>query len=359
MTEKSCSICNAKILRDKYRSFFPSSLNSLVEITKASIYTCDKCGFSGVTESIRHDRLMLYYSQYYNAKADKAFQNSKFARLKTKTYIFNERYMGQLQTLSVFKALKKDTSYLEIGSGKGDLFNILIHSGLGGKFTVLEPQNAARMILDHYDVEAIDGDITDPNALSGQKFDVIFLSHVLEHFNPSDVKTVITNIRKLLNDDGIFLCEIPHADLDAYPEACENIVPHLSFFSKKSAKLLMEQCDLKVIYCETVSLSQREKDNVSLIQAALDKGLLNAVLDEKDRMMINHYTRQRHDKISKKERWKASIILTCATLFGITLTAKVINLIKVLNRDHEMTRLLNQSNVVREHGENIRLLMKL
>lgn len=57
------------------------------------------------------------------------------------------------------------------------------------------------------------GDITKPFQLfndddNEQKFDIITAWDVLEHPKPEDIPHVISNIKKHLNDDGVFICLI-------------------------------------------------------------------------------------------------------------------------------------------------------
>ena len=173
--------------------------------------------------------------QNTSGKAFKTANQSHYLKfLTSNSWILNPRYIAQLQLLSHFKKLDSQTSYLEIGSGKGDFFNLLKSSGRSGNFFALEPQEAAQEHLDEYGVQIINANITEPKVLGEKKFDVIILSHALEHFNPHDLKAICKNIYDGLDKGGILLCEVPNADLYSFPNAVENIVPHLSFFTKNA-----------------------------------------------------------------------------------------------------------------------------
>jgi SAM-dependent methyltransferase len=352
-----CAICHQKLNPHNFYGYQPSSVNALVEFSTAKIYCCEHCGFSGIAEEIGDERLSLYYSKYYNAKSLKEDRIGLSSSFRCRTHIYNPRYLAQLETIKLFKTLTPETRYLEIGSGKGDLFNLLTHSCLGGNFTALEIDESAIQILNYYGVSLKKGDIKDENIMNEEKFDVIFLSHTLEHFNPSDVERILKNIKRLLDKDGVFLCEVPNADLKSYPNACENIVPHLSFFTKKSLKLIVNKLGFKIVFFTAVGLSQKGKNHATVTKRRVESGYLDTHLIEEDGILVNVNLDQ--SQFSLKHFLKRFIIYLSSKILGEKLTAWLFNTMKLIKNQHPSKYLDDDTNKVLEDGENLRILLKL
>jgi 2-polyprenyl-3-methyl-5-hydroxy-6-metoxy-1,4-benzoquinol methylase len=84
-----------------------------------------------------------------------------------------------------------------------------------------------------------------------KKFDVIILSHVLEHL--VDFRKVLLNIKNLLVDDGIFFIEVPNCKNFEMLEHSIYTQPHLHHFTKLSLELLLEDLGFKIIKIDTFS----------------------------------------------------------------------------------------------------------
>ena len=78
-------------------------------------------------------------------------------------------------------------------------------------------------------------------------FDIIILSHVLEHYNGCDVRDVLVPLANFLRDeDSRLLVEVPNTDVSHPGMFRKYHVPHLAFFSAKSLRTLAEECGLSV-----------------------------------------------------------------------------------------------------------------
>ena len=117
-----------------------------------------------------------------------------------------------------------------------------------------------------------------PQAITEKKFDVVLMSHVLEHF--IDINAAIDNAKNLLKDDGILVIEVPNfkaLGFDKYLEGwpISEIPRHVNFFTPKSLKKLLKQHSIEVVdekylyYCRQFSnhFLQQEED----IWAALNR----------------------------------------------------------------------------------------
>jgi SAM-dependent methyltransferase len=138
-------------------------------------------------------------------------------------------------------------SLLELGCGTGAVILECQRRGLAKEFSAID-----------YSVEAIDylksrstgiscsvGDITASAFSSGRYFDVVVLSHVLEHLeNPREfLKSVVDRLRL-----RYLICEVPLENLIAsriknlFRDRMQNSAGHVQFFTETSFKKLV-QCD--------------------------------------------------------------------------------------------------------------------
>lgn len=78
---------------------------------------------------------------------------------------------------------------------------------------------------------------------SGGPFDLISLSHVVEHF--ADVKTQLREIAEALRAGGLLFVEVPNQG--AVPEG--DLESHLHFFSRRSLSRLLSLAGLEVVFC--------------------------------------------------------------------------------------------------------------
>ena len=102
---------------------------------------------------------------------------------------------------------------LDIGSAQGGLLKILSENGFSELFA-LEPSDDCVQAINSSSSKSIKAHIGTihsnfDNIFGQAKFDVIILSHVLEHLY--DLSTAIENIKSILSDDGILYIEVPDA----------------------------------------------------------------------------------------------------------------------------------------------------
>jgi len=135
---------------------------------------------------------------------------------------------------------------LDIGCGWGDTFSTLNNMGMKdnlGKYYALEGGKNYKNRLDELGVSLIDwnSDVLEIGENYNNFFDVVFMSHVLEHFNAEHLRDVLSNIYRYLRDGGRLFLEVPNDCANYQLLENENQVPHLSFFSKESlCRLLLD-----------------------------------------------------------------------------------------------------------------------
>lgn len=105
-----------------------------------------------------------------------------------------------------------------------------------------ESLNYARDLFSKINIPSkfIDLDLTQ-NSLD-ETFDTIISFHTLEHIYPEDADAFLSNINKMLNNDGHFIIGLPYEY--AYNDPC-----HVAFYNEQSLNDIMERNGFKTIKC--------------------------------------------------------------------------------------------------------------
>ena len=127
---------------------------------------------------------------------------------------------------------------LDLGCGDGALLVKMRDAG----HTVfgIEPDPDARKVALAQGLNVVDGTGENlPEEIKSQKFDAVFMTHVLEHaLHPIQV---IENVFELLNDGGRFIIEVPNNAAQGLEEAGVlwhwlDVPRHLNFFTPESLR---------------------------------------------------------------------------------------------------------------------------
>jgi 2-polyprenyl-3-methyl-5-hydroxy-6-metoxy-1,4-benzoquinol methylase len=247
-----CSCCFSKNIDQVYdESFF-----------NLPIMKCLDCSFHFVLYEEDEKNMQAYYNETYwpvfrnihnkkisDQKVDKSYLIKKFPTSIRKLIEFT----GVRKSLaySQFKYLKshlKGKTLFEIGPGEGFVLELFEKND----FEVFGIE-ASKENLDIIDRKLRNGKIqtgfAEDISKIDKKFDVIILSHVLEHL--VDCRKVLLNIKNLLNPDGIFFIEVPNCqDFDTLKNSIYN-QPHLHHFTKLSLEILLKDLGFKIIQIDT------------------------------------------------------------------------------------------------------------
>ena len=237
----------------KYTTF--GSMNYPKEMHDIEIKYCKNCTFSFCFPFINKSRLNLYYEKYYNGKSLKSNNSDKdfFVR----NLFYDPRSISQIFLIKKFFNFK-NKKILDIGSGSS-IFYLQLNRTEDKNIEkyIIEPQIINKDWYDYNNIKTLNANILEkmPTDLHN-KFDLITMSHSLEHFNSSDIPKIITNIMFMLKKGGLFFIEVPNANLKKYQFSNENMQPHLSFFTTDSIKQLLERNFFNILFVKTFGENQ-------------------------------------------------------------------------------------------------------
>lgn len=134
----------------------------------------------------------------------------------------------------LLKDTKADSDFLEIGCGTGETLKHL-KQFTSGKLVGVEPSDYAARVGRENNIDVLHGTLDSINFDVEAKFDVIFLIHVLEHFD--DPARAVEIIKSLLKPNGKLVGEVPCIDCLEYKIFKKywiflHLPRHLTFFSR-------------------------------------------------------------------------------------------------------------------------------
>ena len=143
-------------------------------------------------------------------------------------------------------------SILELGCGTGAIIKECQKRGISNKYTGLDYSYEAinYLKINSKGINTIVADMTDANIRINDFYDVIILSHVLEHIQEPGI--MIKSIINKFNFSYIII-EVPLEDLlvskfkGVFIDRKKNKAGHVNFFSSKTIKDLLLKNDLKII----------------------------------------------------------------------------------------------------------------
>ena len=246
-----CPLCGTPTSRLRRWLTMPIDVKKRQAITSGALVWCDACDL-GTTLSQPDDRdlaaaydLPAYYTHGASHMRQVPPRLADRVLLKCAYLCDGGRLMDGAGLLA---RSPQAQSALDIGCGNGNLLVGL--AGDGRYLTGVEPDPEARTVASARGLNVLTGTAeTLPAALSGQRFDLVTLTHVLEHCR--DPLRALHNIRGLLGPSGVFYCEVPNCG-SVYFQTLALIsemldVPrHLHFFTRASLTRLCQKAGLRV-----------------------------------------------------------------------------------------------------------------
>ncbi len=190
------------------------------------IQICKDCGFVFASPLLPEQDIFSYYEKMSN------YENPQHNGLRPQTekkQIF--RYCELINS-----RFPPGTTGKALDIGCATAFGLSLFKSRGWDVLGIDPSHkCVELSKKYYDVRVIEG-FFDVELLQSKKpFDLIILSHVLEHLVCSD--RVITDLRSLLSDQGLVYIEVPCL---LKPNAkCFFSIEHVNFFTPTSLTNIM------------------------------------------------------------------------------------------------------------------------
>jgi len=171
-----------------------------------------------MSESIENKIFENYLSNHYGQveKTDFSSDADVLNLLKKNSAVLNHN-LGQLFSENV----NKTSTILDLGCGYGSFLFFLQSKKYinvtGVDISAQEIFICKRLFSSYTFVQE---DILDFVAHTSQRFDVVYLSHVIEHIKKEDLFVFLEGVKRILNDQGIFVIVAPNSA--AYFNAAAN-----------------------------------------------------------------------------------------------------------------------------------------
>lgn len=192
---------------------------------KMGLLECNECVLVFAAPQPTEDELKQYYSNYWDGSV-------AVSKPSTRRYYLAQS-VSRVQYLSSYMK-DGDLDVLDVGAGLGLFESGLNSCNIKSNYVAVEPDNQQfEKIRTRFGSDNVFLELRDvPN---GRKFDLIVLSHVLEHVkNPHEF---IDSLIPFLKANGLLFVEVPNRDY----RYKDNVESHLLFFNPTSMTKTLEQ----------------------------------------------------------------------------------------------------------------------
>lgn len=224
------------------------------------VYQCDECSLYFIDSPTDEEINSLYKNEYHNNIKNKLFETAKSK-------------MRYARSLSQFNFIKqtidlKNKDICEIGAFDGLLLSLFKKNN--NNVFGYELNDDARV----YAKKKYDIDLKENFLESKSKYDIIILSHVIEHFR--EPKEILIKIKSMLKENGFIYIEVPNSPMTN--ECSYNMLmrylntEHIVNFNMDNLIKFVESVDLKIVRSEynnyNISINN-ENLRISLLEGSL------------------------------------------------------------------------------------------
>lgn len=224
------------------------------------VYQCDECSLYFIDSPTDEEINSLYKNEYHNNIKNKLFETAKSK-------------MRYARSLSQFNFIKqtidlKNKDICEIGAFDGLLLSLFKKNN--NNVFGYELNDDARV----YAKKKYDIDLKENFLESKSKYDIIILSHVIEHFR--EPKEILIKIKSMLKENGFIYIEVPNSPM--LNECSYNMLmrylntEHIVNFNMDNLIKFAESADLKIVRSEynnyNISIDN-ENLRISLLEGSL------------------------------------------------------------------------------------------
>jgi SAM-dependent methyltransferase len=217
--------------------------------TEYSLAWCANCEFGRIAGEFTPSEVSAFYTQgyYTHVSPNETPQSSmRFSdRLRVHLAWRTDRGVN-LSPVEVTRS-KPTPTLCDVGCGSGQAMSAFKQAGYDA--VGVEPDPAARGLASR--IGQVFGGTAEtlPDAIAGREFDIVLLSHVLEHC--IDPAAALRNVKRLLGPDGTAIIEVPNNAAMGFQMFgpgwfFADIPRHLQFFTESSLRKALSRAGLRV-----------------------------------------------------------------------------------------------------------------
>lgn len=223
---KKCKVCNSENI-EKINLFF---------FTFIKINVCKDCKIAFQNPILTKSAINKFYSNFYRQKKSLKKQKELYERgLRRGQYIFKFIDNNTRNKISNLKIL-------EIGSGYGGILSFF--KKMNNHIESVEIDDQCNKFLTT-ELNLLNHRTLDKIIHQKKTFDIIILSHVIEHIN--DINDLFFNIKKIMHDSTIVYIEVP-SFYNNYKLNKRSIqIGHIWYFTEDNINLLLNKNNFKII----------------------------------------------------------------------------------------------------------------
>lgn len=287
-----------------------------------SVCLCKDCGLVYSDLTLPDDEMKKFYSsdayRYFYNYIDKGLKNKSNHSSSFIEDIHDIHGINNSLSLICENYLhKKNELILEFGSGYAQLSRSL---PVKGKLIAIDYSKNAVNFLRKLNIEAYQGGIKILGKIN-KKFDLIILSHVVEHFQ--DFNKELKEILKYLKDDGLVYIEVPNLDNKYNLDQIQNA--HNYYFTTNTL----------IYYCSKLGLKIKKK------KIKINKFNLGVLFSKSSGFNYSYNSKNEIYKIIKLHkkflnfnnyinRYKIILYELIKKILGINITTKIRNILRKL-----------------------------
>lgn len=224
------------------------------------LHSCRQCGLVQVLPRPTLEALASYYAEDYRKGICAGADVTDLARFPLDNLYYYNR--GQsINELATSYISENGKRILDIGPGFGHVIHALgVHLG-SDQLTAIEFSEICVEHLESVGIRVFNNSADEILPDLDEEFDVIVLSHSLEHL--LDPLGMLRLIAGRLATHGILIVEVPHIpsdSLERYPDhlwAPRFDEPHITFFSQDTLVGILREAGLQVRFCDTAGPTYR------------------------------------------------------------------------------------------------------
>jgi SAM-dependent methyltransferase len=214
-----------------------------------NVKCCNNCGLGFAFPLPTAELLQKFYQLDYHADPQ-SYSKVFFTRR------IHPGYLSQALNVALFADVsqKAEINYLDIGCGAfGHSFNAFskVYHNKKVNYFGIDADPLAKKMLEQNSITWLGDDYQSLNNC-GKQFDIITLSHCLEHLALEDALHFLERARNFLTKEGVLFIEVPHDDFRNKQRQLSPSSPHTIFFTPEALSNIAAAAGFSVLFCRAL-----------------------------------------------------------------------------------------------------------